>query len=69
MPSITLTVTAAQAVRIQAALSPTSYPQTLAGFKQLLVDYSRHFVQEYERAEAQKAALVGIAKPADFDVL
>lgn len=68
MPSITLTFTPAQAARIQAALGTTPYPQDAAGYKRLLVDYTRTFVQEYEKAAADKTALAAVALPADITV-
>ena len=68
MPNITLTVTASQASRIAAALSATDYPQTVAGYRQLLIDYTRSFVQEYERAQSQEAALATIPPPATLDI-
>jgi len=60
MPNVTLTIGAGEAARIQAALTATDYPATVAGFKQLLMDYTRSFVQEYERAKAEKDALASV---------
>ena len=66
MPSITLTLTAAQATRVAAALAATPYPTTTAGYKALLVDYTRNFVAEYERAVAVAAATAAVTPPADL---
>lgn len=68
MPSITLNFDAAQAERIQAALASTPYPQTVAGFKALLTDYIRSWMQEQERGKAQRDALATVAAPADLTV-
>ncbi|GEM_PF-4704011 len=61
MPTITLTFTAAEAQRLQAALAPTPYPQTAAGLKELLADYLKDMVTDYERAKATKTALATVA--------
>jgi len=65
MPSVTLTVDSGEADRIQAALSATPYPQTIAGVKQLLIDYINSLVKSYEKAQGETAALAGIASPAE----
>ncbi len=68
MPTISLTIDATQAARIQAALAATDYPATLAGYKQFLVDHTINLVQEFERAQAQKTALATIVPPAELQV-
>ena len=68
MPTITLTITPAQATRIAAMLAKTDYPATLVGYKALLVDYTRSLVGEYERAQAERAALATVVPAAPLDV-
>ena len=68
MPSITLTFSTDNATRLQAALAPTSYPQTAAGLKTLLMDYLKTFVREYERASAEKTALASVSVPTAPDI-
>ena len=55
MPSITLTVDATQASRIQDALSAAGYAPTPAGLKQLLMTYIQGLVENYEKRRAQQA--------------
>ena len=68
MANITLTVTAAQADRIKAALAPTEYSEDLAGCKAMLVDYLKDFVRSYEKATGQAAAIAAVAEPAEVTI-
>lgn len=65
MPTITLTISAAEAQRVQDALSASDYPATMAGAKSLLTDLLRNYVRDYERAKAQEDALAAVSEPAD----
>ena len=68
MPNITLTVTSEQASRIQAYLSSTPYPTTLAGVKTLLIDYLNSQVKEYEKNKTNKEALELVVKPVELEI-
>lgn len=68
MPQVTLNLTNAQAARIVAALSKTDYPPTVGGFKQMLSDYIRSLVREYENNVAREAALGALTTPPDLVV-
>lgn len=68
MPSITLTFTAEQATHIQAWLSTTDYPPTVAGYKQAVVDWTKDMVREAEDAAAKDAALATVQPAIDLIV-
>lgn len=63
MPTITLTATDVQVSRIIVALGTTDYTPNAAGIKQLLVDYLKDLVQQYEKNRAEQVALAAIASP------
>lgn len=68
MPSITLTFTMADALRIQAALASTPYPPTMAGLKALLADYIRSWAMELEKDKARRDALATVMAPVDLTI-
>jgi len=68
MASITLTVSAAQAARIAAALAPTDYEESLAGCKEMIRDYLKDFVTSFERVKSQKTALAAVTEPAEVTI-
>ena len=65
MPSITITVTQAQAARILAALPP-DYTADLAGAKELIKDCVKERVRAYEQAILNAAVNVG--KPTEVTI-
>ena len=68
MPNITLTIDAVQAARVRDALADTDYPTNLVGYKQFLIDHTKNLVQDFERAQAQRAALATVTDPADVQI-
>lgn len=73
MPIITIDLTAAQAQRLAPAFKEeTGIPEgagapTIADVKAYLIDHLKTMVRQYERREAMKAAVSGIADPTAFD--
>ena len=41
---------------------------TLEGYERLLSDYTKHFVQEYERSKRIKDAVAAVTAPPDLTV-
>ena len=68
MPNITLTVSSGVAARIIASLNGTPYPKTEAGVKELLTDYLKSRVKEYERSKAEQDAVAALSAPAELNV-
>ena len=66
MANITLTVSAAQAARIAAALGNTPYSKDMGGCKTMLIDYLRGFVMDYEREKSRDTAIKAIKEPDDL---
>ena len=62
MPVLSITLTAAQAMRVRTAAAVVGYPATDAGVQQWVIDWMKDTVRALEKREAEKL----VAAPADF---